>query len=262
MRAPELFDLIAAKHSKDVVVGECKVGSSPSIRIDAWAMLRSWVNPWTYVYEIKVSRADFLADNKMHFYLPYANYAYVVCVKGICEPDELPAGFGLLVASKNLRRLHTVRKAPHREVEIPEEFWRYVAMTRVAPCYVRRPHHIDRKEQWEGWLELTKEKKSLGHMVGGRIGEIVGAVESENAELKRQNGALGKLKELADKLGVDLGYVYNMRESVQRALKDINGDGIRSKIDALRQSLEEIKGSLMVEEEPENESADSPATVR
>ena len=58
--------LLAVRHAKDVFVEECKNGPTHNtktlIKLDAWAMSRSWANPHTFGYEIKVSRSDFLSD--------------------------------------------------------------------------------------------------------------------------------------------------------------------------------------------------------
>jgi len=74
--AHQLVDLLAAKHSEDVFVPECKLGPSygdGNGRIDAWAMAKSWAHPLVNAYETKVSRSDFLNDNKWQMYLPFCN---------------------------------------------------------------------------------------------------------------------------------------------------------------------------------------------
>ena len=73
MRASDLLALLAKKHSADVFVPECKTGGTwagTHLRLDAWAMRRSWTHPTVWGYEIKVSRSDFLSDDKWVGYLP------------------------------------------------------------------------------------------------------------------------------------------------------------------------------------------------
>jgi len=47
-------------------------------------------------YEIKVSRSDFLGDDKWDNYLKYCNYFYFVAPKGLIGKHELPDGVGLI----------------------------------------------------------------------------------------------------------------------------------------------------------------------
>ncbi len=54
------------------------------------------------VVEVKVSRADFFADAKKGHRRPGARsvgtYRFMLCPLGMVEPDEIPAGWGLLEA--------------------------------------------------------------------------------------------------------------------------------------------------------------------
>jgi hypothetical protein len=93
--AQTIVDLLAEKHSSDVFIRECKDGPSVNnshCRLDAWAMKRSWSSPCTYGYEVKVSRQDFLKDDKWRNYLPYCNEFYFAATKGLIQLEELPEG--------------------------------------------------------------------------------------------------------------------------------------------------------------------------
>ena len=145
--APMILDLLAAKHRGDVFVAECKTGPTTTanahhLRMDAWVMRRSWAHPDTTGYEIKVSRGDFLRDDKWPAYLKYCNRFYFVCPPNMIAVNEVPAGCGLMWASKNAAMLYTKIKAPRREVEIPENLWRYVLMCRAsiqrAKCMIQK----------------------------------------------------------------------------------------------------------------------------
>ena len=65
--------------------------------------------------ECKVSRADFLADNKKWFRRDeesgMGDIRYIATPEGLLQPDEIPAGWGLLEAGK-----HYVR-----EIQKPEQ---------------------------------------------------------------------------------------------------------------------------------------------
>ena len=47
-------------------------------------------------YEIKVSRADFMQDKKWKEYAEFCNLLYIVCPKGLINPEEIESPFGLI----------------------------------------------------------------------------------------------------------------------------------------------------------------------
>ena len=68
MNARDIVDLLSTKHSKDLFIPECKDGptwGASHLRLDAWALTRSWASPCSYGYEIKVSRSDWMQDDKV-----------------------------------------------------------------------------------------------------------------------------------------------------------------------------------------------------
>ncbi len=164
--------LLADKHFKDVFISECKDGptwSGTHSRLDAWVLKRSW-SPVTMIgYEIKVSRSDFVNDDKWTNYLPLCNQLYFVCPAGLIQPDELPPHVGLLCASKTGTRLYTKKKAARREVEWPGELMAYVIMSRsqiVKNMFSVNPHENgDKADYWRDWLATKQENRELGRHV-------------------------------------------------------------------------------------------------
>lgn len=68
IRAELLIQLLRKRHEKDLLVSECKTGSTwisnGCRRLDAWVLKRTW-SPVTMIgYEVKVSRSDFVNDMK------------------------------------------------------------------------------------------------------------------------------------------------------------------------------------------------------
>ncbi|MEO8467548.1 MAG: MmcB family DNA repair protein, partial [Gammaproteobacteria bacterium] len=134
MIASTLLALLRARHADDVFVDECKSGPTQLTeheRIDAWVMAKSWAHPMVTGYEIKVSRGDFLRDQKWQRYLPMCNALYFVCPAKLIAPNELPDDVGLMWASMTGSRLYTKKRAKPRDVTIPEDVWRYILMSRV-----------------------------------------------------------------------------------------------------------------------------------
>jgi len=136
-RASDIIRLLEREYpiEKFLSVPECKTGS-PWIqrrcpRFDLWVMARSWVYPRFIGCEIKVSRSDFLRDNKWQDYLPYCTEFYFVAPPDIIDPAEVPEAAGLMVASEEGKKLTTEKEAPVRDVEIPRSILIYILMART-----------------------------------------------------------------------------------------------------------------------------------
>lgn len=200
--APQLVSLLEAKHSKDLCVAECKDGPTQfgpgCLRMDFWTMPRSWAKPWVSAYEIKISRGDFMRDDKWPGYLQHCNMFSFVCPAGLIQPEELPEGVGLYWASKNGARLYCKRKPANRtDVQIPENLYRYILMCRVRitrEMLSTEDEPMDRPEL-EKWL---KDENSADQNVGRRLSLAiarrvkaqVGEVMKENEQIKTENARL------------------------------------------------------------------------
>lgn len=220
VNAKTLVGLLANRHSKDVFVPECKNGPSmigSHLRMDAWAMKKSWTRPLTTAYEVKVSRGDFLRDQKWPAYLDYCNELYFVCPAGLISPDELPENVGLLWASKNGTRLFTKRKAVHREQDIPEELFRYLLMSRteVVSDHFDQPLQRGRREYWEQWLENKEIDFRFGQRVSRairkRVDERITQVERENADLLRRMENYDEIRRIIEEAGLDPNFTSPWR---------------------------------------------------
>lgn len=214
-----LTDLIIQKHSKDICVPQCKTGASWSGRrykiFDVWVMKLSWTNPNYYGYEIKVSRQDFLNDNKWIEYLPYCTEFYFVCPPGLISPDELPKDAGLMIASKNAKMLYIKKKAPYRDITIPNSILKYIIMWRSEKDNPQKDYY------WHKWLEDKRTNNDLGYRVAEKIRKVVYNVSQENRALKSENEALQEVKEIIKKLGFDEKEIHswNFKNTVGDRLK-------------------------------------------
>lgn len=220
--------LLAAKHASDVFVPECKDGptqGSTHFRLDAWAMLRSWSNPLTVGYEIKVSRADFLKDGKWQAYLPLCSEFNFVCPQGLILPDELPPEVGLLYVTATGTRLFTKKKAQRRNVEIPENLWRYILMCRAK---IKRTEYSERNEdtrqQWRDWLAKKVEDRELGyrvsHSVRATLETRTKAIEAENRLMKQQMESYDRLRKWLVDNGIEEG-CHNYFDSIKSRMEKL-----------------------------------------
>lgn len=204
MNAESVINVLAAKHSEDVFVKECKTGPTQAAsysRFDAWVMAKSWANPLCTGYEVKVSRSDFVQDEKWYGYLPYCNQFYFVCPSKLIDPSEIGEQAGLIYICGS--RAITKKKAPYRDVQIPESIFRYILMcrARIGGDWTDAPRQ-DRLEQWKRWLAERKEKRELGWQVSRSIRDHVSSVETESHRLKRENDSFLAIRESLLKLGL------------------------------------------------------------
>ena len=144
MHANQVVNLLCAgRHQGDLCVVECKDGPTTTAkhrRFDLWVMKRSYSRPCYTGYEVKVSRADFLNDEKWPDYLPNCNQFYFATPWGLVQPDEVPSGCGLIWVSKNLTQCYVKKKAPHRAIEEPVSLMKYILMSRTNVAGERAPH--------------------------------------------------------------------------------------------------------------------------
>jgi len=87
------------------------------------------------VHEVKVRRADLLADLKRaakgQAYLDMASQCWYVLRAGIAEPDEVPVAYGVMLAHDD-GALEVARPAPKRAMKPPFHLW--MALARATPC--------------------------------------------------------------------------------------------------------------------------------
>ncbi len=259
--ARDLLSLLERKHSGDVFVTECKDGPTYGgghVRLDGWAMKRSWTKPLVAGYEIKVSRNDFLQDNKWPAYLDMCNQLYFVCPTGLIEPTELPDQVGLLWASKNAARLYTKKKAQHRDIEIPESVWRYVLMCRSV---ITREHQTGgKREFWQNWLKQKKIDRHLGYSVGSalrkRIDVEILSAREENERLRNRMSRYDDIRRFLQSIDIDPDREYSLHTfDVERQMekaRQILPDGFISDLQQMVKvaeraipKLEQLNGSTV-----------------
>ncbi len=250
MNAKGILDLLRVKHSGDVFVSECKNGGNQGLRMDVWAMKKSWANPLTVAYEIKVSRSDFINDNKWHRYLDYCNQFYFVCPAGVIKPEELPEEAGLMYVASTGSRIVTKKKSPYRRgVVVPENLYRYILMNRVeiVDSTFNGIHQETTADFWRKYMEKKRDDTNFGHRVSKRIREVIikriHKVEDENLGLQEENQKLREMKEFCEQQGIDLrnyNPIVSLRERLGIPISFIQmlNQGIKS-LQALRDKMED-----------------------
>ncbi len=254
--ANDISRLLHQKHSveKFLCVDECKTGStwfsSRCPRLDLWVMARSYTNARFIGYEIKVSRQDFLRDIKWAEYLKYCTEFYFVTPPDIIDPAEVPEQAGLLITSKNCKRLMTKKKAPVRDVEIPTSLLIYILMSRariVGDMFQTRP----KTEIWKEKLQQLKSNKKLGHalayQIKSRVDKEVKDIRVKNDRLRLENDRLKDVKTWLEKKGVSLNDVmvgYGVRHNRLEELITGLPYGFVNDIQRANQNLKDLLDKL------------------
>lgn len=257
MIAIAILNLLLKKHSNEICVPECKAGPTwtavKTPRFDLWAMKKSYTKPMTWIYEIKVSRQDFLRDDKWQGYLKYCTDFYFVAPHGVIDVSEVPEQSGLLLSSKNGTRLYCKKKAPHRDVKIPDSVFKYILMSRakiVDSDYYNIKN--DKKEYWRQWLDEKKENQELGHNVSRKIRQLynknVKLVKMNQDRIEVRLEKLESVKRILKELGFNennLDWAYE--EKLRQRITEIN-EGFPEKdvIQHLESSILNLKNTISV----------------
>ncbi|MEA3224477.1 MAG: hypothetical protein U9Q07_00895 [Planctomycetota bacterium] len=217
--ANRITALLAEKHSRDCFVPQCKTGGSWGADfqiMDAWAMAKSWAHPRVVGYEIKVTRADFLGDNKWRGYLPYCNEFYWVAPAGVVDLGELAEGVGLLTVAKTGTRLFTKRKAAYRDIEIDQDILRYVLMHRVAIGDTSEGLRPTQRDHWRQWLAQKKADRKMGHEVSRALRQ---QYERDVEEVRKKIGQLESIRRAVEAMGIcldDWNCGYEVKKQIER----------------------------------------------
>lgn len=227
-----IHSLLRDKHAADVYVSECKSGPTHytnHLRMDAWTMEKSWANPCVTAYEIKVTRADFMQDKKLHLYLPFCNQLYIAAPAKMIDKNEVPADCGLIEAYENVMRVK--KKAPYRDVVVPEDVYRYILMCRIKirseRHYYPEQRHVEAGsiDYWRLWLKEKDENKEIGRNVSKKIMELVNKriteVEIDNHRLTKINENLENVKKRMIEMGLNPDSTYDDSSAVERKIKAV-----------------------------------------
>ncbi len=269
MTARDLLALLETKHAEDLFIAQCKDGPTQQAshrRLDAWALRRSWAHPCSFGYEIKVSRSDWIRDDKIDAYLPLCHRLHVVCPAGLIGADELPPGVGLLWASSTGARLYTKRKAAHRDIEWPIDLLLYVLYARVktvAEASISR----DSCAYWRDWLERKTEKRELGYRVGRELRELVSTLRIERDDAVKRYERVKESEAELEALGLTYLLGWSRPEDlVAKVMAHVSADAgeLTRSIGLLAQDLQRMKARLdaLIAEQLRGAPAAGPGAVR
>lgn len=205
---------------------EVKNGStyfnSELLIMDGLAIKHSWVNPCLTGYEIKVSRSDFLQDDKWHGYLDYCHKFYFVCPKGMIKRKEIESmdnDVGLMYYSPDYKNcgLYTMKAPAYRNAGFPpKELLYYIIMSKLESD--RYPFHSDKKEFFKEWLADKKDNIKLSFRIEEKLGDTI---REQQREINRYHEEKEQLKKNKKKMNKFFDYLNNL------GLKSYFGNGLK-----------------------------------
>lgn len=211
MDAKEVIGLVGRRHEGDIFVEELccfDEESRRTLRMDGWAMKRG--NNLVTGYEVKVSRQDFLHDDKWQLYLKLCNEFYFVCPWGLIKEDELDVNVGLLWVSNGGNRLYLKKPSVRRETnkEYLQKLLLSILWNRskiVSSVYSEE----NKRSFFERWLKDRNLDRDFGRMVGKSIRQEIkkkiSSVQKENdlclQKIEYVNSAMSQV---ANYLGMDV----------------------------------------------------------
>ncbi|WP_082198153.1 MmcB family DNA repair protein [Bacillus sp. FJAT-26390] len=254
VKAEHIKQALASKHSDDLFMTEVKTGrtwnNSELLKFDAFAMKKSWANPCIYGYEVKVSRADFLKDQKWPGYMAYCHRFAFVCPKGLIQPEELPDEVGLIWFYPDSGALRSARPAKHRIVDIPSDLYQYILMSRIDSD--RLPFYSSAREYFEAWIADKKDRRMLGAYVSEKLQKELGELNRISDEAKRyqdrHRSDLQLLREVTEILRVNGISMHSWNTNWQDELRKALVGGANPKasraLERLIDNAEELKRML------------------
>jgi len=248
--ADEVLSKLLVKHSNDLCISECKDGPTQGVdnysRMDLLVMNRSWSNMCFTGYEIKVSRNDFLRDDKWRSYLKMCNEFYFCTPWKMISVDEVPEVAGLRYIQPS-GRVYTIKKAPFREQGVHVNTLLYILMCRVKVSDEWRNGFGEKRvDYYRRWLAEKAEKQDIGHRVSYKVGEIVRATQRENQNLKLENENLAELKQLAAEMDIPVSYGYKslIKQRLEAKTKELI-DGVDKNLERNLRDLQRVVGRLL-----------------
>lgn len=193
-----------------------------SMRLDFWALARSWAKYKTTGYEIKVTRRDFVQDEKWLSYRPYVHELYMACAWGIVQPEEMPEGVGLLWMNKG-HTLTVKRKAARQEPE-PEKL--IELLTRQCWGPYQGAQQLSREERYSEMkrkYEKDKDMADFGRNLEWRIANLTRTAAAEMRKAQDQQEKLKGLLDWAKSQGLDPLRSYQPMTSIQASLEKAIG---------------------------------------
>ena len=228
----EITNALKLRHKKrgDFFGSQIKMGPSGSKIMDGVAIPSTW-SPRTIVgYEIKVTRSDFLSDQKYPHYMTTCNLFYFVVPKGLIKKEEVPPRVGIL--EYNNGKLRQLKRAIYENIEINSDM--------LLHCMFFKMNEYNRPMTKAEHLENVKAKVA-GKVYGYEISEKIKGLERQ-LERKSWDMPTDNWKWFANKFTKDFGFTPSIHSIFDYISMD---NRIHNKaIELLKQSAQIFKEEI------------------
>lgn len=251
IRADHIKQALSERHKDDFFLTEVKTGATWNnnelLKFDAYAVKKSWANPCLTGYEVKVSRNDFMQDNKWPGYLAYCNKFSFVCPTGLIQPEELPEEVGLIYYNHEKGTLYTKRAARFRIIEHPNDLYFYLLLSRLDSD--RHPFFGNSRTEFiEAYLEDKARKRELGYKFGTKLvlelQEARDQLEDADRRLERtkdEREMFGRVRAILKEVGIEMRHWNHWEDDLRNMLKA----GMPSKVVDLAQQMKKSAEQLL-----------------
>lgn len=263
--ATEIKKALAEYHPKDYFLTECKTCSTyfpdpqGMLKFDGLAMTRSYTASCITGYEIKVSRSDFLGDNKWHLYLQYCNEFYFVVPVGLVAKDEVPENVGLIYYYPETGKLLKKRKAVYRKIEEPVGVYKYIIYSRLDQ--ERIPFYESRAEYAKDYLTDQREKRKLGKELGSKMAKDLHDCQERLERLSNVEGQLDlfhKIEKILEKYQILGWHWYRNVEDTLNELDQALSSSYPKELERVEDDLQRTLNSLRRIKEKHTQEVDEP----
>jgi hypothetical protein len=237
MNANQVKAALAARHKEDLYAEEVTCGPAGGLRLDAWAMPRSWANFETVGYEVKVTHADWAGDRKLGQYRDYVHRMWVACPWGLIQPEEIPEGVGLLWVAKTGTRAVCKRRAP--ELEAPKHTGPMISAFINRGEIVRGSRASFRFDGADGSAEQRRRiarefldgritDRELGRELGLGIAKKLASMAKELEQQRRAAATRQRESEWLEGTAKSNGWKSAQEAASAKAGTGISGDDLRA----------------------------------
>lgn len=251
----EIKIALSKYHEKDFFITECKTCSTyfpdPQglLKFDGYAVRKSYTRQCLTGYEIKVSRGDFLQDNKWHLYLQYCNEFYFVVPAGLIQKDELPEDVGLIYYYPEKGTLKTKKRAAYRTIEEPVGVYKYIIFSRLEQD--RTPFYEKRAEYARDYLEDKREKRNLGRQFGSKLAKDLREAQEKLRSLQQaevEHEYLQQIRGVLRSHGIESyhweigtqGTIKRLEEALSKTYPE-DLDAVEARMESALEKLREIR---------------------
>lgn len=185
--------------------------NSPGI-VDVCAIPRSFARKSVRIYEVKVSRDDYLSDvamGKYQRYLKHCTQLYFAMPKGLVKKGEIPPECGLISRSEKGWRVR--KSAPYREIEWDINFLLKLLMKGYEDHLARE--RMLKRETYEDRRDIENIARGRGHELAVRLADSERCIAE--AEMLRQ-----EIEKAMDRPVQDVATgIWWLKEDVQKLLR-------------------------------------------